>query len=203
MIGELNASHTGVSGPPSFQMPDAYRIRHLGFEMTPADGGHKVTHVYREGPADKEWIDLRVGDYVLAIDGKALAAADNYWAILNHALNEYVPVKVASTPKGDTNVREFRIKTVPSLGDIKYEEWVVKNREFVDKASNGQIAYVHIRAMNQPSLRRFQNEVSQFWMKKGIVVDIRYNGGGNIDQEWMLKSGKWQYTTDGQGQTGT
>ncbi len=185
MIGELNASHTGVSGPPSFQMPDAYRTRHLGFVMAPADGGHKVTHIYREGPADKEWIDLKIGDYVLAIDGTALAPGANYWAILNHALNEYVPVKVASTPKGDTNVREFRIKTVPSLGDVKYEEWVAKNREFVDKGSNGQIAYVHIRAMNQPSLSRFQSEVSRFWMKKGIVVDIRYNGGGNIDQELL------------------
>ncbi len=46
-----------------------------------------------------------------------------------------------------------------------------------------QIAYVHIRSMNQPSLGRFQNEISRFANKKGIVVDIRYNGGGNIDQE--------------------
>jgi tricorn protease len=185
MIGELNASHTGVSGPPSFQMPQAYRAHHPGFEMTPADGGFKVTHIYREGPADKDWIDLKVGDYVIAIDGKVLRAGDNYWAILNHALNEYVPVKVASSPKGDTNIREFRVKTLTSLSDVKYEEWVAKNREFVDKASGSQIAYVHIRSMNQPSLDQFKNEINQFWMKKGIVVDIRYNGGGNIDQELL------------------
>jgi tricorn protease len=78
-----------------------------------------------------------------------------------------------------------RIRTVASLSDIKYEEWVQKNREFVEKESGGQIAYVHIRSMNQPSLRRFQNEINQFWNKKGIVVDIRYNGGGNIDQELL------------------
>jgi tricorn protease len=185
MIGELNASHTGVSGPASFEMPDTYRARHLGFEMAPADGGFRVTHVYRDGPADKEWIDLKVGDYVIALDGRALRPGDNYWQILNHALNEYVPVKVASSPKGDQNAREFRIKSVPSLGDIKYDEWVATSREYVDKESNGQIAYVHIRSMNQPSLRKFQDEVTQFWMKKGIVVDIRYNGGGNIDQELL------------------
>ncbi len=63
--------------------------------------------------------------------------------------------------------------------------WVENNRDSVDKATNGQIAYVHIRAMDQPSLERFQNEIDRFWQKKGIIVDIRNNGGGNIDQELL------------------
>jgi tricorn protease len=183
MIGELNASHTGVSGPPSREMPAAYRSRYLGFEMEPDGATYRVSHVYRGGPADKEWLDLKLGDRVLAIDGAPLKAGDNYWELLNHALNDYVTVRVSSPTGGAT--RDLRIRTVPSLGDIKYEEWVAKNRAFVEKESGGQIAYVHIRAMNQPSLRRFQNEVTQLWNKKGIVVDIRYNGGGNIDQELL------------------
>jgi tricorn protease len=72
---------------------------------------------------------------------------------------------------------------VASLNGIKYEAWVQNNRQIVDKATNGEIAYVHIQAMNAPSLVRFQNEVNQFWNKKGIIVDIRFNGGGNTDQE--------------------
>jgi tricorn protease len=71
------------------------------------------------------------------------------------------------------------------MTNIKYEEWVANNRDSVDKATNGQIAYVHIRAMDQPSLERFQNEIDRFWQKKGIIVDIRNNGGGNIDQELL------------------
>ena len=59
----------------------------------------------------------------------------------------------------------------------------MKNRETVERETDGQIAYVHIRAMNQPSLERFENEIDQFWNRKGIIVDIRYNGGGNIDQQ--------------------
>ena len=82
-----------------------------------------------------------------------------------------------------TDAREVRIKTVNSLRNIQYEEWVKGNREFVEKEANGQIAYVHIRSMNRPSLRRFENEINQFWNKKGIIVDIRYNGGGNIGIE--------------------
>ncbi|MDQ3071114.1 MAG: S41 family peptidase, partial [Acidobacteriota bacterium] len=69
--------------------------------------------------------------------------------------------------------------------DIKYEEWVEKNREYVERESKGQIAYVHIRSMNQPSLVRFRNEIDRFSNAKGIIVDIRYNGGGNIDQELL------------------
>ena len=80
---------------------------------------------------------------------------------------------------------DIRIRTVGSLRDIKYEEWVESNRKYVEEVSAGQIAYVHIRSMNQPSLVRFQNEINRFWNAKGIVVDIRYNGGGNIDQQLL------------------
>ncbi|MFB3854069.1 MAG: DPP IV N-terminal domain-containing protein [Vicinamibacterales bacterium] len=186
MIGELNASHTGVSGPRSNQMPPVYASRYLGFEVQPEGGAYRIDHIYRDGPADKEWLNLKVGDYVLAIDGHALKAGDDYWKVLNQSLNDYVTVRVAaSAAANDMTAREVRIRPVTSLADIKYEEWVKKNREFVDKESNNQIAYVHIRSMNQPSLERFQNEINQFWNKKGIIVDIRYNGGGNIDQQLL------------------
>jgi len=184
MIGELSSSHTGVSGPSSVNVPRAYTTRYLGFEMEPANGRYRVTHVYRDGPADKDWIDISNGDYVLSVDGQDLKAGDDYWKILSTTENEYVPVKVSKTPDG-ANAKTFRIATVNNLTNIKYEEWVANNRDSVDKATNGQIAYVHIRAMDQPSLERFQNEIDRFWQKKGIIVDIRNNGGGNIDQELL------------------
>jgi len=184
MIGELNASHTGVSGPPSREMPAAYSTRLPGFELTADGAAYKISHVYRKGPADREWLGLKAGDYVLAIDGTPIKAGDNYWRLLNESLNEYVTFRVAPGPAPDDKAaRDVRIKTVTSLSPVKYEEWVERNREFVDRESGGQIAYVHIQSMNQPSLKKFQNEIDQFWNKKGIVVDIRYNGGGNIDQE--------------------
>ena len=184
MIGELNASHTGVSGPPSREIAPSYSTRQPGFELEADAGAYRISRIVRKGPADKEWLNLKVGDYVLAIDGKAIKAGDNYWALLNDPLNEYVTFKVASAPAG-TDARDVRIKTVASLSDVKYKEWVERNREFVDKESNGQIAYVHIQSMNQPSLKIFQNEIEQFSNKKGLIIDIRYNGGGNIDQELL------------------
>jgi hypothetical protein len=194
MIGELNASHTGVSGPPTRPMPRAYQTRFLGFEMEPADGRYRVSHVYRNGPADREWLDLKVGDYVLAIDGQELKAGDNYWKALSQTLNEYVPVRIARSASGEA-ARTVRIASVTSLTDIKYEEWVAERRAIVEQESNGELAYVHIRSMDQPSLARFRNEIDQFANRKGIVVDIRFNGGGNIDQELIdiLERRPYQY----------
>jgi tricorn protease len=194
MIGELNASHVGVSGPPSRPMPAQYTTRFLGFEVEPAGGVYRISHVYRDGPADKEWLGLKVGDTVLAIDGKAVRPPENFWRALNDPLNEFVTVKIGSAAD-PAAARDVRIRTVPSLGDIKYEEWVKNNREFVEKATNGQIAYVHIRSMSAGPLRRFQNEINELWDRKGIIVDIRFNGGGNIDQELLdiLERRPYQY----------
>ena len=182
MIGEMNSSHTGVSGPPTHVMPRVFTTRSVGFEMEPAGSRYKISHIYRGGPADKEWLGLSVGDYVLAIDGQELTTKDNYWKILSTTTNEYIPVKVAKSATGE-GARVVRIASVTNLGNIKYEEWVENNRDIVEKATGGQIAYVHIRAMDAPSLARFQNEIDRFWNRKGIIVDIRNNGGGNIDQE--------------------
>jgi tricorn protease len=60
---------------------------------------------------------------------------------------------------------------------------VEANRKFVDEQSKGKIGYVHIQSMNQSSLSRFETEINQFWNKNGMIIDIRYNGGGNIDQQ--------------------
>ena len=182
MIGELNASHTGVRGPSGIEVPATYSTRYLGFELMPDRGSYKVSHIYRDGPADKEWVELKVGDYVHAICGQDIKAGDNYWKILNNLLNPFVAVKVSSSPSQRSSMREVRIETVTSLRNIKYEEWVAQRRDIVENESSGKIAYVHIRSMNQASLTRFKNEIDHYWNKDGIVIDIRYNGGGNIDE---------------------
>lgn len=182
MIGELNASHTGVSGPDSDPQPSIYQTRYLGLEMVADDRGYKVAYIYPDGPADKEWISLKEGDYITAIDGTAIKPGDDYWKLLNSPLNEYVTLTVRPASNGSVE-STVRLRSIASMTNLKYEAWVAKNRAIVDKATNNEIAYVHIRSMDQPSLVRFQNEIDQFWNKKGIIVDIRYNGGGNTDQQ--------------------
>jgi tricorn protease len=90
-----------------------------------------------------------------------------------------------------------RIQTITSLSNLKYEEWVAKNREYVDKESGGKLAYVHMRGMNQEALDRLIIELDQAWAKDGVVIDIRYNGGGNIDQQLfdVLSRKPYQFLT--------
>ena len=77
MIGELNASHTGVSGPSGIDQPETYGTAELGFELVPDGNRYAVSHIYENGPADKEWIDLQVGDTVLAIEGHGQAGVSH------------------------------------------------------------------------------------------------------------------------------
>ena len=99
MIGELNASHVGVAPDPACPWSREYSTRLPGIELEPDQGRYRVSHVYRDGPADKEWLDMEVGDYVLAIDGQEIRPPENYWKILNHVLNDYVTLRVADSPE--------------------------------------------------------------------------------------------------------
>ncbi|MDA7978723.1 MAG: S41 family peptidase [Pirellulales bacterium] len=186
MIGELNASHTGVSGPATVRMPSLYSTRHLGFEVEGKGDHYRVSHVYRHGPADKEWLNIQPGDFLLAIEGTEVHNGDNLYKLLNETINDYVDVTIAAaSSRCDTPVdeRDVRINAVGSVRNLQYQEWVEENREFVDKESGGKVGYVHIRSMNQASLAQFEQEINQFWNKNGMIIDIRYNGGGNIDQQ--------------------
>ena len=58
----------GVSGPPTREMESLYSTKHLGFELEPGGKRYRISHVYRDGPADREWLDLSVGDSLMAIE---------------------------------------------------------------------------------------------------------------------------------------
>src|SRR6516164_9709540 len=85
-----------------------------------------------------------------------------------------------------------------AFGDLQYAKWVDDRREMVTKLSNGDIGYLHIRAMDALSLRQFQLDLAANRTKKALVIDERFNGGGGIDQELLgiLAGRKYQYTVN-------
>ncbi len=187
MIGELNASHTGAAPPPRGREGGATTV-HLGIDLEPdaAAGRYRVTHIYEEGPADKDWVKVASNDYLIAIDGKPVKAGDDYWAMLNHRLNRKVEVTFNNKPT-EEGAWKTRVEPIGmgAFNQLRYERWVKQRREMVDKMSNGRIGYVHIQAMNQPSLRRFEKEIRENRNKEALVIDQRWNGGGNIEQELL------------------
>jgi len=191
MIGELNASHTGAAaggGRGGGAGAGAVSTGYLGVDLEPDTrvGRYRVTHVYEEGPSDKDWVRVSVGDYLLAIDGKAVKAGDEYWALLNHRLNRKVEVTFNSRPS-EEGAWKTRITPANQAAhnQLRYERWVRERRAMVDKLSGGRVGYLHIQAMNQPSLRRFEKELRENRNKEALVIDQRWNGGGNIDQELL------------------
>jgi tricorn protease len=196
MIGELNASHTGISGGGRPGAND--QTRFPGFELEPdASGYYKVSHVYRNGPATREDVKIHAGDYVLAIDGRPLKSGDNYWKAYTMAPGTKLEFTVNSKPAQDA---AWTTKVTPvsaaQYGNLQYEKWVADRRATVDKLSNGEIGYLHIRQMNEPSLRKFERDLAELHTKKALIIDQRFNPGGGIDQELLqiLQQRQYQYT---------
>jgi tricorn protease len=189
MIGELNASHTGAApGGGRGGGGGGVSTGYLGFDLEPDArlGRYRVGHIYEDGPADKDWVRVSTGDFLLAIDGKPVKVGDEYWALLNYRLNRKVEVTLNSKPAEEG---AWRTRIAPinqgAQNQLRYERWVKERRAATDKLSAGRIGYLHIQAMNQPSLRRFEKELRENRNKEALVIDQRWNGGGNIDQELL------------------
>jgi tricorn protease len=187
MIGELNASHTGAAPPPRGQS-GGVSTSHLGLELEPdkTAGRYRVAYVYEDGPADKDWVKVKTGDYLIAINGKEVKAGEDYWPLLNNRLNRKVNVTFNNKPEtnGAWTTRIEAINT-GAYSQLRYERWVKERRKKVDELSGGRVGYLHIQAMNPPSLRKFEKEIREFRNKEALVIDQRWNGGGNIEQELL------------------
>jgi tricorn protease len=201
MIGELNASHTGISAGGRggrTRDGDSDQTRHPGFDLeADSSGFYKVTHVYKDGPADKDYIKINRGDFILAIDGQPIKAGDNYWKLYTIAPGERMEFLVNNKPAKE-GAWTAKLSPVSSgrYADLQYERWVADRRKIVDKLSDGTIGYLHIRQMDESSLRKFERDLAKMAGKKALIIDQRFNPGGGIDQELLqiLQQRQYQYT---------
>ena len=185
MIGELNASHTGVTG--AFGGQERIQTRYPGLDLEPdASGYYKVSYIYRKGPADHDYVKIQPGNFILAVNGKELKTSDNYWKFFNLVPGRKFDFTVNSKPQTD-GAWNVTLEPLTSLahGNLEYERWVDTRRAMVDKLTNGEIGYLHIRAMDAPSLARFQRDLIENRTRKALIIDERFNGGGGIDQELL------------------
>jgi tricorn protease len=165
------------------------------FELDEKAGRYRVTWIYETGPADKDWVKVRVGDYLIAIDGKPVfMAADNYWRLLNHLMNRNVTVTLNRVPVAE-GAWTTRIEpaSMTAYSQLRYERWVKQRRDRTAGVSGGKIGYLHIKAMDTPSLRRFEKDLLENRDKQALVIDQRWNGGGNIEQQLLAILVQRQY----------
>ncbi|RCV87226.1 S41 family peptidase [Billgrantia montanilacus] len=204
LMGELAASHMGVSnpGPVSALREPSGRF---GIEqeriVSQVDGraGYRVTDVIPEGPASRGPMPLREGDIITEIDLQPFEASDTLLLSLRGLVDQ--EVIVTFDRPGDTGYTEYRTMLTPtSMGDLarlKYDHFREATRRQVEALSDGRIGYLHIQAMNQTSLEGFQGDLyAAATGKEGLIIDVRNNGGGHTTDRILtsIMAGEHAYT---------
>jgi tricorn protease len=194
-LGELNASHTGSSYNPTTggrgQGTNLATAR-LGllFDLTKVEKGLKVEEVVANGPFDIARTKVKAGHYLTKINNEEILENTDFFAMLNGKAG----IETTFTFRdGNTEYTE-RIKPIASENNLLYDRWVQTQRDRVEKLSNGRLGYAHIQGMNDASYRTAWSEIlGRYNAKEGIVVDVRFNGGGRLheDVEALLSGTKY------------
>ena len=185
MLGELNASHMGISAPVAggADGPPRGTVGKLGLRFDAAEylsaGKLRVSEVIPLGPAAVAG-GIKVGDYLSAVDGTAIAAHTNLDELLDHKVNTRVVLTIGdSAGKREVAVRPATMQTEKEL---VYRQWVDQQRAYVAKVSGGRLGYVHIRDMSAQALEQLYLDLdSENQAREGVVVDVRNNNGGFVN----------------------
>jgi tricorn protease len=194
MVGELSALHIFVRPGDARRGDENVGVASLGAHLTrdEAAGGWKIADIYTYDPEVPEerpplavaGVDAREGDVIVKIDGEPTLGVPDPMALLRGKAGR--PVRLELRRAG---AKVETIVTPVSLGrdaDLRYRGWELERRERVEAASNGDFGYLHLRAMGGGDYESFAREFYPAFDRKGLIVDVRHNRGGNIDS-WILE----------------
>ena len=182
LLGELNSSHMGLTAPDRAEtQKDATGL--LGTELVPVNNGMKVARVIPETPADKTASKLNEGDIITAVNGNTTNAGENFYSNLNGLVGEKTVLTVVNA---EGKQREVVIRPTASITTNLYDEWVENRKKMVEQLSGGRLGYIHIRGMDIPSFEVVEREFTAAGFgKEGLLIDVRYNGGGSTTDYLM------------------
>ncbi len=182
MLGELNSSHMGFNAADRIETQQE-KTGLLGTELVPVKNGMKVVRVIPGSPAERTASHLYSGDVITAVNGMPVAENENFFALLNGMADEKILLNVQSLAGA---AREVVIRPASSLSRPLYDEWVDNRRKLVYKYSNGKLGYLHIQAMNMSSFESVERAFTTAgYGKEGMIIDVRYNGGGSTTDYLM------------------
>lgn len=191
LIGELGTGHaytSGFGGP----VPNPVNQGLLGADYEVVGNAVRFKRIlkganYEEskrGPLSEPGIDVKVGEYLLEIDGLPVDAKNSPNSRLLGKAGRAVVLTINSTPSMSGS-RKVRVVATGSESDLRYTDWVEGNRAKVDKMSGGRIGYMHIpNTSMQGAIELIRGFYSQ-WNKDALLIDERFNGGGYI-QPWFV-----------------
>jgi tricorn protease len=180
MIGELNASHMGIGGPPA-QQPYTGRLG-LRFDRAEyeRDGRLRITEVLPLGPAALGG-EIQVGDVLSAVDGHAVDGRTNLDELLAYRTGKQTVLSIRPRSGSAHEVTVRPVSTGTAKG-LMYRAWVESRREYVNRISGGRLGYVHMYDMGEGSLQQLYTDLDAEQVgREGVVVDVRNNNGGFVN----------------------
>ncbi|KYG77154.1 S41 family peptidase [Roseivirga echinicomitans] len=181
MLGELNVSHSGARYSTSIPNPDATASLGVFMDYKHKGDGVLIAEVIKGGPLDKANIDVKKGMIIEKIDGETIAQNVDVAKYLNRKADQFTLLEIYDPA---TKKRQQITMKPISLGaerGLLYDRWVKINEKEVEEKSNGQLGYVHIPGMSDGPYRSiYEDMMGKFSDRKAVVVDTRFNGGGDL-----------------------
>ncbi|MBW6499492.1 MAG: PDZ domain-containing protein, partial [Bacteroidales bacterium] len=188
MVAETNAGHSYVDYG-DWERPERVQNGLLGAKLG-ADLQHnryRITKIYqgenwnptRRSPLTEQGIDIREGDYIIAIEGQPVFVADNPYLLLENRVDKATRITVNSRPTAD-GARTYTIRPIANEQELMYHDWVETRREMVDRLSGGRIGYIHVPNTSTEGTREINRGLYAYHHKDALIIDERFNGGGFI-----------------------
>ncbi|MBS0334122.1 MAG: PDZ domain-containing protein [Proteobacteria bacterium] len=185
MLGETQVGHQFVYGGDSPKEPSA-NTGLLGADLALENGHTRIKRIYTgeswnpssHGPLAAIGLNVREGDYILAVNGRALGAGDEIWEHLQGTAGKQTALKIASSPDGH-DARTITVEPVASENELRLAAWVEDNRRAVDKATNGRVGYVYVPNTQEAGFNAFNRMFYAQIDKDALIVDDRSNDGGS------------------------
>ncbi len=191
LIGELSVLHTSVGGGDLRSGDDRIQFGMLGGEFSRNERlrGYTIDHIYQSDPDYPDEMsplshpDLNIseGDVITHIDGISVMDAPDMLYLLRDKANKQVRIKVLSGDGNEKGDRIIQPMTSGQESNLRYNEWEYTRRLIAEEKSDGEIGYVHLRAMTAGDIGQWYRDFYPQFKKSGLIIDVRQNRGGNID----------------------
>lgn len=187
MIGELTSGHAYVS-PGTYPQPERINLGLLGATITRDKSGYfRIGHIYKganysaslRSPLAEQGLGIKEGDFILAVDGVPVKSTNNIYSLLVGKADVLTELTV-NDKASENGARKIVVRPTSNEYPLVHYEWVVKNIEYVEKASNGKIGYIYIPDMGVDGLNEFARYYYPQLDKEALIIDDRENGGGNV-----------------------
>jgi tricorn protease len=196
LVGELSALHIFVYGGDLRRSPDVVTQGSLGarMERDQSGGGYKIAHIYRSepeylektSPLSRPDLAIRDGDIILSINGRPTLSVESPDILLRNQAGQQVLLHLRSAQEKREFDAVVKPITVADESDLRYSEWEYTRRLAVEHKGKGDIGYVHLRAMGGGNFTEWAKNYYPVFDRKGLIIDVRHNRGGNIDS-WVLE----------------